>query len=88
MGACSRTQKPVVPWVRLEIGFYSLFVLPKGRDVSQVQTDISWEREVSPWPIITFGTSCSPSFKSPLSMIALTAIRDRDYEVHSMTASC
>jgi hypothetical protein len=27
--------------------------LPKGGDVSQVQTEVSWE-EVSPWPIITF----------------------------------
>jgi hypothetical protein len=42
-------------WVRLEIGFYSLFcVLLEGRDVFQVQTDVSWEGEVSPWPIITF----------------------------------
>jgi hypothetical protein len=35
-------------------GSHSLFLLPKGRDVSQVQTNISWEEEVSPWPIITF----------------------------------
>jgi hypothetical protein len=28
--------------------------LPEGEDVSQVQTDISWEVEVSPWPVITF----------------------------------
>jgi hypothetical protein len=42
-------------WVRLEIGFYSLFcVLLEGRDVFQVQTDVSWEGEVSPWLIITF----------------------------------
>jgi hypothetical protein len=37
-----------------KLGFYSLFLLPKGGDVSQVQTDVSWEGEVSPWPIITF----------------------------------
>jgi hypothetical protein len=48
-------RKLVVLWVRLEIGFYSLFcVLPEGGDISQVWTDISWEGEVSPWPIITF----------------------------------
>jgi hypothetical protein len=29
------------------LGFYSLFVLPEGRDVSQVQTS-SWEGEMSP----------------------------------------
>jgi hypothetical protein len=26
MGSCSRTQKLVVPWVRLEVGFYSFFI--------------------------------------------------------------
>jgi hypothetical protein len=36
-----------------KLGFYSLFVLPEDRDVSQVQTEVSWE-EVSPWPIINF----------------------------------
>jgi hypothetical protein len=35
-----------------------------------------------------FGTSFSPSFNSPLSMITLTAVRDRDEEVCSVTASC
>jgi hypothetical protein len=34
------------------------------------------------------GTSCSLSFNSPLSMITLTAVRDRDKEVYSVTASC
>jgi hypothetical protein len=32
-------------------------------------------------------TSHSPPFKSPLSMIILTAIRNRDNEVYSLTAS-
>jgi hypothetical protein len=32
MGSCSGTWKLVVPWVRLEIGFYSLFFLSEGRD--------------------------------------------------------
>jgi hypothetical protein len=41
------TQKPVVPWVRLGIGFYSLFALPKGRNAFQMQTGVSWG-EVSP----------------------------------------
>jgi hypothetical protein len=32
-------------------GFYSLFcALPEGVDVFQMQTGISWEGEVSPWP--------------------------------------
>jgi hypothetical protein len=42
--------------------FIALFVLPKGGDVSQVQTEVSWEGEMSPWPIIIFGSSCSMSF--------------------------
>jgi hypothetical protein len=29
------------------LGFHSLFSLPEGRDVSQVQTEVSWEGEVS-----------------------------------------
>jgi hypothetical protein len=32
-----------------------------------------------------FGTSCIPLFKCPLSMIALTALRDREDEVYSMS---
>jgi hypothetical protein len=55
------------------LGFIAFFVLPKGGDVSQVKTEISCEGKVSPWPIVT-----SPSFKSPLSMIALTAVKERD----------
>jgi hypothetical protein len=38
-----------------KLGFYRLFVLPNGRDVSQVQAEVSWEGEVSPQPNITFG---------------------------------
>jgi hypothetical protein len=37
-----------------KLGFHSLFFLPEGGDVSQVQTEVSWEGEVSPWPIFTF----------------------------------
>jgi hypothetical protein len=37
-----------------KLSFYSPFLLPEGRDVLLVQTDISWEGEVSPWLIITF----------------------------------
>jgi hypothetical protein len=49
MEACRGTWKPVVPWVRLEIAFYSLFcVLPEGGDISQEQTDVFGEGEVSP----------------------------------------
>jgi hypothetical protein len=40
------TSGPV--WVRVGIGFYSLFALPEGGDASQVQTLVSWEEEVSP----------------------------------------
>jgi hypothetical protein len=58
MGTCRGTWKLVVPWG--QIGnwvFIALFVLPEDRDV---QTDVSWEGEVSPWP--PFGTFCSLSF--------------------------
>jgi hypothetical protein len=36
----------VVPWVRVGIGFLIAFF--EGSDVSQVQTEVSWEEEVSP----------------------------------------
>jgi hypothetical protein len=35
-------------------GFIAFFLLPEGRDVSQVQTEVCWEGKMSPWPIITF----------------------------------
>jgi hypothetical protein len=38
--------------------------------------------------LLPFGTSCSLFFKFPLSVVALTAVRDRDKEVYSVTASC
>jgi hypothetical protein len=31
-----------------KLGFYSLFLLPGDGDVTQVQTEVSWEGEVSP----------------------------------------
>jgi hypothetical protein len=34
--------------------FIALSLLPKGGDVSQVQTDVFLEGEMSLWPIITF----------------------------------
>jgi hypothetical protein len=38
-GECRGTQKPVVQWVRVGIGFYSLFlcILPEGKDAFQMQ---------------------------------------------------
>jgi hypothetical protein len=30
------------------LGFIAFFALPEGRDVSLVQTEVSWEGEVSP----------------------------------------
>jgi hypothetical protein len=54
MGLCSRTWKPVVPWVRLEIGFYSFFYCPRVEilawmdvkgEVSALEIDVSWKGE-------------------------------------------
>jgi hypothetical protein len=44
------TRKLVVLWVKVGIGFYSLFlcVLPEGEDAFQMQMCVSWEGEVSP----------------------------------------
>jgi hypothetical protein len=47
-----------------EWGFIAFFVLPGGRDVSQVQTEVSWEGVVKCLldHLSPFGTSCSLSF--------------------------
>jgi hypothetical protein len=36
------------------MGCIAFSCIAEGRDVSQVQTDISWEGEASPWLVITF----------------------------------
>jgi hypothetical protein len=41
IGECRGTRKPVIPWVRVGSGFYSLFALPDGRDAFQMQMGIS-----------------------------------------------
>jgi hypothetical protein len=85
MGACRGTWKQVVLWVRLEIGFLKPFYIsPEGGDVSQV----SWEGECLLGQLSPFRISGSLSFNSSLLMIALTAVRDRDQEVYSVTVSC
>jgi hypothetical protein len=60
-----------------------------------VWTDVSWKGEgvFSPWLIDTFWeyadlTQSTSPFKSALSVIVLTAVRNRDDEVYLMTASC
>jgi hypothetical protein len=62
------------------------------RSVSLVQTDLLWEEEgvVFPQLIITFWEDVDlPHFalQVPLSMIALTAVKNRDNEVYSVTTS-
>jgi hypothetical protein len=71
-----------------KLDFIVFFVLPEGGDVSQVQTDISWKEKCLLGQLSHFGTSCSPSFKFLLSMITLTAVRNRDNKVYLVTASC
>jgi hypothetical protein len=82
----------VILWVRLGIGFYSLlFALLGGRDVSQVQTGFLGRRAVF---LITYHLLGHPAVcplvlhSTPPPMVALTAVRDRDYEVYSVIASC
>jgi hypothetical protein len=52
--ACSGTRKPGGPLNQVGNWVLQPFCMPEERDVSDVQADISWEGEVSPWPIITF----------------------------------
>jgi hypothetical protein len=74
MGACRGTWKPVVPWVRLEIGFYRsfLYCLRLEMSLRSPGKEKCLLGQLSP-----FGTSCSPPFNSPFSMITLTVVRDR-----------
>jgi hypothetical protein len=63
-GECRGTQKLAVPWVRLGIGFYSLFEYCLRAEMSLRNRQMFPGKEkclldhLSP-----FGTSCSPSFK-------------------------
>jgi hypothetical protein len=69
------------------LGFTAFWVLPEGRDVSQVQTEVSWEGEVSPWWLTTFWDLLQSVLQSPLSMAALTAVRDKNDKVCSVTVT-
>jgi hypothetical protein len=82
IGERRRTRKLVILWVRLGSGLYSLFCTAWGlRCLSDANGSFLGRRNVSL-------TSCCLSFKSPLSVTSLTAIRNRDDEVYSVTASC
>jgi hypothetical protein len=77
------------PMVRLEIGFYSFFVYCLRVEMSlRCRQTFPGKEKCLLSQLPHFGTSCSLSFKSPLSVISLTAVRDRDDEVYSVTTSC
>jgi hypothetical protein len=81
----------VIPWVRLGSGVYSLLALPDGRRcLSDVNRHFLGRRSVSLTTYHLLGLPVvGPSvLHSPLTMVALTAVRDRDKEVYSVTASC
>jgi hypothetical protein len=90
-GAFSRTWKPVLlPRVGLDSGFYS-FLIASGRSMFWHE-DFGMNRcflgtrggGIFPWLIAIFGEHMdlhSLPFKFTLSMIALTALRNRDDEV-------
>jgi hypothetical protein len=48
MGNAGGPRGPPVTGSVWGLGFYSLFVLLEGRDVSQVQAEVSWEGKGSP----------------------------------------
>jgi hypothetical protein len=81
-------RKLVVLWVRLEIGLYSLFCVycPKP-EMSLKGRQKFPGKKCSLGQLSPLGTSCSPSFKFPFKF-PLTAVKDRDDEVYSVTASC
>jgi hypothetical protein len=79
----------------VDVRFHS-FLLPVGGVPFSVkilaQTGISWEGGgISPWLISIFGEHMGllqSTLQVPLSMITLTAIRNQEDEVYSITDSC
>jgi hypothetical protein len=89
MGACKGTWKPVFPFIRLGIGLYSLFEHCLRVEMSlRYRWTFPGKKMILLEDLSPFETSFSLSFNSTFSMVALTAIRDRDDEVYSVTASC
>jgi hypothetical protein len=91
-GECRGTRKPVIPWVRVRIGFYSFFfcIAWWWRYLSDANGYFLWRRSVS---LTTYHLLGPPAVRpsvlhSLLSVVALTAFRDRDDKVYSVTASC
>jgi hypothetical protein len=75
------TSDLVIPWARVGSGFYSLF-LHCLRVEMPLRCKQAFPREKCLLDLLW------SSFKSTLSVIALTAVRDREDEVCSVTASC
>jgi hypothetical protein len=63
-GECRGTRKPVIPWVRVRIGFYSFFFLHCL--MVEIPFRCKWvfpmEEKCLLDHLSPFGTSCSPSF--------------------------
>jgi hypothetical protein len=68
-----------------KLGFYSLFLYCPRVEMSLRSPG---KEKYLLGQLSPFRTSCSLSFKSSLSVIALTAVRDRDNKVYSVTTSC
>jgi hypothetical protein len=81
----------VIQWVRVGSGFYSLFFIAWGRRcLSDANRHFLGRRSFS---LTTYRLLGPPAVRpsvlhSPLSMVTLTAVRDKDEEVCSVTASC
>jgi hypothetical protein len=81
----------VIPWVRIGSGFYRILLHCLGAEMS-----LRWRQRFPgkemclPDHLSPFGTSAVRPLvlHSPLSMVALTAVRYRDDKVYSVTASC
>jgi hypothetical protein len=86
-GGGGGTQKLVVPWVRLEIGFYRLFVYYLRVEMSlRCRQTLPGKERCLLGQLSPFRTSCSLPFKSPLSVITLIVVRNRDNE--SLFSDC
>jgi hypothetical protein len=79
----------VVLWIVLGIGFYSLFECCLRAEMSlRCRQKFPGKERCLLDHLSPSGTSWSPSSNSHLSIVTLTAVRDRDNKVYSVTASC
>jgi hypothetical protein len=74
--------KPVVPWIRLEIGFYSLFVCLRAEMFLRYRQTFPGKEKCLLGQLSPFGDSCSLSFKTASGMHESTGAEEQGCPGH------